>query len=281
MLKRCSRVPITNLQKRILTALILVSGVVSCIIFLDPPTFGWVAALFFLSAAWEWSRLSGFESIWGRLFCVFSLFALGLCILIALQGFNSILLPIITTLPILLFWIMALIAVIVYPRAQHFLKSKCVGVVVGCFLLGPAYFFLMALKGLDPKWVLYVLALVCACDTGAYFVGKRYGQKKLAPLLSPGKTWEGVLGGMACGLIVIGLSAVYLEPKVSIFNWMLLGFITLVFSIVGDLFESLFKRLRGLKESGSLLPGHGGVLDRIDSLTAAIPIFGIGLLFLG
>ena len=153
------------------------------------------------------------------------------------------------------------------------------GVVAGCLVLVPSWFLLVALQHRNPWLVLYILSLIWVCDIAAYFVGKRFGKYKLAPKLSPGKTWEGVLGAYVGGLFVILVGYHYLAQDHSLFSWVMLGLITITFSIVGDLFESLFKRLRNLKDSGTLLPGHGGVLDRIDSITAAVPIFAIGFMF--
>lgn len=274
----------SSLQKRLLTASWLIPLVIGSIVFLDLKAFAIMSALIFLGGVWEWSRLAGFESTLGRLFCVASLLLLDFCSLIALQALETFgpdhkIFAIICL--VFLFWMIALMGIIIYPRAHYLFSSKGVGILIGAALLGPFWGSLIILKALDPQWILYVLALVWSCDTGAYFIGKGYGKKKLAPVLSPGKTWEGVLGGISCGFIVIGLGALYLEPRMPLLHWMILGFMTLVFSIVGDLFESLFKRLRGLKDSGSLLPGHGGILDRIDSLTAALPIFCVGMLFFG
>ena len=137
----------------------------------------------------------------------------------------------------------------------------------------------MALQHRNPWLVLYILSLIWVCDIAAYFVGKRFGKHTLAPKLSPGKTWEGVLGAYAGGLLVVIVGYLYLDQDLSLFSWVMLGLICITFSIVGDLFESLFKRLRNLKDSGTLLPGHGGVLDRIDSITATVPIFAIGFMF--
>ena len=129
------------------------------------------------------------------------------------------------------------------------------------------------------KPVLYLLLLVWAADIGAYFAGKRFGRLKLAPRVSPNKTWEGLLGGVGGALVVAAAGAfVFRLPPVP---FIALGLALVMASIVGDLTESLFKRQAGLKDSGTLLPGHGGVLDRIDSLTSSVPFFVLGLGWLG
>jgi phosphatidate cytidylyltransferase len=126
---------------------------------------------------------------------------------------------------------------------------------------------------------LWLLLLVIAADIGAFFAGRRFGRHKLAPRVSPGKTWEGALGGLlAVGLVAL-VGAVHLSLPVA--AGMAFGCAVGIFSVIGDLTESMFKRAAGLKDSGSVLPGHGGILDRIDSLTAAAPLYALGLLGAG
>ena len=133
-----------------------------------------------------------------------------------------------------------------------------------------------------PAWALYAVLIVWAADTGAYFVGVRYGKNKLAPRISPGKTWEGFFGGIA-GSLLIALAAFALLGLgwTSVPGLLVLTAITALFSVAGDLFESLLKRHAGAKDSSDLIPGHGGVLDRLDSLLAALPIFVVGKQWLG
>ena len=131
--------------------------------------------------------------------------------------------------------------------------------------------------------LIYMLTLVWLADIGAYFAGRRFGKNKLAPMISPGKTWEGVYGGIIANLLwmllIFWLSGDWLEVGLLLF--LLIGLATVVVSIVGDLFESVLKREAGVKDSGRLLPGHGGILDRIDSVIAATPVFVSGLLLAG
>jgi phosphatidate cytidylyltransferase len=130
-----------------------------------------------------------------------------------------------------------------------------------------------------PKWVLFALVLIWAADIGAFFVGRRFGRTRLAPNVSPGKTWEGVVGGLVASALVAALgSGLFGQPPL----WFVpLCLAVVAFSIVGDLTESLLKRFAGLKDSGSLFPGHGGVMDRIDSVTGAAPILLFVLIKLG
>ena len=146
-------------------------------------------------------------------------------------------------------------------------------------VLIPAWLALVRLHAQGPALMLFLLLLVVAADIGAYFAGRHFGRNKLAPRVSPGKTWEGVMGGVV-GAAVVALVGVSIF-HVSAAPFIGLSLVTVLASVVGDLTESLFKRHAGVKDSGSLLPGHGGVLDRVDSVTAAAPIFLVGLERLG
>ena len=130
-----------------------------------------------------------------------------------------------------------------------------------------------------PTYVMFLLLLVWAADVGAYFAGRAFGRHALAPLVSPKKTWEGAAGGVVLAALVAAGGVEWFHRPAGPF--IALAMVTVVASIVGDLTESLFKRNAGLKESGKLLPGHGGVLDRIDSVTAAAPVFALGLGLIG
>jgi phosphatidate cytidylyltransferase len=149
----------------------------------------------------------------------------------------------------------------------------------GLLTLIPAWVALMNLHSTPdygPRYALFLLLLIWIADSGAYFVGRRWGRTKLAPRISPGKTWEGVVGALTVTLAVAGAGAVSLGVR----RWgafILICVITVSFSVVGDLPESMLKRQYHTKDSGHLLPGHGGILDRVDSLTAAAPIFLLGL----
>ena len=162
----------------------------------------------------------------------------------------------------------------------HPLLRLCLGLPV----LLPAWLSLVALHGrghAGPELVLYLLVLVWGVDTAAYFAGRRWGRRKLCPHVSPGKTWAGLYGALLCGLIlgaVFGLGAGLVFPEMLLFT--LLTLVTVLASVIGDLLESLLKRSAAVKDSGTLLPGHGGVLDRVDSLTAAAPVFVAGLMLM-
>lgn len=279
------------LKKRLITASILLPLVILGIVYLPIVYFSVISAVVFLLAAWEWTLLSGCQSIRERILGVFGmllwivLIALLLCGAIILWNHfpldhlsftTSVLFPL-----TILIWCLALLAIVVYPRYSRLYASKASSLLIGACILVPAFVFLILLEEVNPHYLLYVMCLIWSADTGAYFAGRRYGQHKLAERVSPGKTWEGVLGGVLLSLVVVSAGYSILEVPTPFFGWAMLGIITVLFSIVGDLFESLFKRLRNIKDSGTLLPGHGGILDRMDSLIAAVPIFIIGIELLG
>jgi len=177
-----------------------------------------------------------------------------------------------------LWWVAALAWVMFAPRRV----AAGTAALAGLCALVPAWLALARLRLAGPRgaeWVLFCLLLVWMADIGAYFAGRRFGRRRLAPEVSPGKTWEGVLGGVAaCIPVAVGGSFWFSVP---LGGFLVLCLAAVSASIVGDLTESLLKRFAGVKDSGTLFPGHGGVMDRIDSLTAAAPVLLLGLTVLG
>jgi phosphatidate cytidylyltransferase len=172
----------------------------------------------------------------------------------------------------LVWWFAALIWAFFYPTPI----ARPVGWICGALVLVPAYVALVSLYSLRPSALLFALVIIWAADIGAYFAGKSFGRVKLAPRISPGKTWEGVIGGLvAVVLVLIAVRLYWIEINVAVIIPFCLAVATL--SVVGDLTVSMFKRSAGLKDSGRVFPGHGGVLDRIDSVTAAAPLFALGI----
>jgi phosphatidate cytidylyltransferase len=160
--------------------------------------------------------------------------------------------------------------------------NPALAAIAGVLALVPAWLALVQLSQVParaPSYLLFVLVLVFAADIGAYFAGRNFGRLKLAPRVSPGKTWEGVLGGLISAALVAVVGAHWFALPLA--RFLPLCTAVAAVSIVGDLTESMFKRYAGLKDSSNLLPGHGGILDRIDSLTAATPVFALGLMWLG
>jgi phosphatidate cytidylyltransferase len=174
-------------------------------------------------------------------------------------------------------WVLALLWLMLAPtRHQRVLTLLC-----GFAVLAPAFVALARLQvsvngfARGPFIVLWLVLMVCAADIGAYFAGRRFGRRKLAPSVSPGKTWEGALGGLLMvATVALGGALYFALPALAA---LALGCCVCAFSIIGDLTESMFKRSAALKDSSSLLPGHGGLLDRLDSVTAAAPLYALGL----
>lgn len=267
------------LKQRVLTALVLGVLVIGSVLLLPSLWFSLIVLAALCYAGWEWSRLIALTSTAARTGFVATIIVLTL---LSAPHVDS-LAFIFTVFSItLLFWIFAVQRLLRFASNPGAQDSRIVGVVCGLFTLVPTWVALVALhRGGEagPGYVLLLLALVWAADTGAYFAGKRWGRRKLAPTISPGKTVEGVYGGVAAalGIAIVGYFA--LDPQTrSLALFVAIALATVAFSVLGDLFESMVKRQRSLKDSGSLLPGHGGMLDRIDSLTAAAPFFALGML---
>ncbi|HZW59148.1 MAG TPA: phosphatidate cytidylyltransferase [Woeseiaceae bacterium] len=260
------------LRQRIISACIAVPLLFAVLFVLPPGAARAVIAAVMLTAAWEWSGLLLAGGRAARLAYVVLFGALQAAVLSLPDG--PLTLQLVMSLA-LAWWGLALLWVTLYPTPVPLLLRW----VAGMLVMIPAWLALDFLYRLEPALLLFMLVIVWAADIGAYFAGKRWGRVKLAPGISPGKTWEGVLGGM---LLVLALAAV--RGLVAGNNLgVLLPFCLAValLSIVGDLTVSIFKRNAGLKDSGKLFPGHGGLLDRIDSVTAAAPLFALGVSWAG
>ena len=264
-----------SLRKRIITAVVLVVLFLGVLLWLPPIATVIVMTVLVLAGAWEWSAfLRAHLNITRAAYVVVvALLLPGAWYATALpDGLQVVLLT------ALVWWFVALAWIIFAPRAVAPWSAGLAGVLA----LVPAWLALVRLR-LDlphgAQWVLFTLLLVWSADIGAYFAGHRYGRTRLAPNVSPGKTWEGVLGGFALSAIVaVGGSAWFGLP---LYSFVPLCLAAVGFSIVGDLTESLLKRFAGVKDSGTLFPGHGGVMDRIDSVTSAAPVLFFGLTMLG
>lgn len=265
------------LKRRILTALILIPLVIFLVLRLSPAEFCIFTGIVVLLAAWEWCLLLGVSRFPHCLIYP---------AVIALLLVASLFLPVSYALyPVLIGWILAAVLIFIYPKGQsRWGQSILWRGLMGILVLVPCWlainFMHASMNG--AYMVLFLLALVWTADSAAYFAGKKWGKHKLAPAVSPGKTWEGVAGALfATFLLTVIVLAVFKVPYVQWFCSILLSLVTVVFSIIGDLFESMLKRNEKIKDSGKLFPGHGGLLDRIDSLTAAAPIFALGAIWMG
>lgn len=268
------------LLRRILTALTLIPLVVAGVLYLPDSYLALILAVVVLLGGWEWTRLAMVESVVGRV-----LF-LGLLGLLLVAGWLLLLEMPWSTLWVSsiasLWWLLVTLMLIRY-RPGSAMAASPLKLLYGVMVLFPPWFSLLAIHRLPedgPLLVLFIMVLIWVADTGAYFSGRRFGRVKLAPHISPGKTREGVYGALL-GAVLCGLLLYQLRPQTGALALLILFCLLLALvSVVGDLFESLLKRQAGLKDSGQLLPGHGGMLDRIDSLTAAAPVYLLGLLLL-
>ncbi len=260
------------LKQRIITALILLPIALCGFFLLEGTGFALFIGLVVTLGAWEWARLAGFTAQSARV---------GYAAIVALMLFFMHLLPGLAPWVLgaaVLWWAVATYLVLTYPgSAAHWSSAAC-KLVIGLLILLPAWQGLVQIKQAPlGNWlIMAVMVLVWGADIGAYFSGRKFGKRKLAPHVSPGKSWEGVYGGLALSLVLTAIVGVVRDWNFGQILIGLLGAAIIVFiSVVGDLTESMFKRQSGVKDSSNLLPGHGGVLDRIDSLTAAIPIFAV------
>lgn len=258
------------LKLRIITAVISLV-VIGVVLFMLPPTYAEIIiGLLLVAGAWEWSGFLDLRKTAAR----------GLYTAIAtacLAGIYFMLPKLTESLLLIAFawWFVAFLWTFKYPtRIPLPVRWVC-----GLLVIVPLYAALLLLFRLGVEYLLFTLLIVWAADAGAYFAGKAFGRVKLAPAISPGKTWEGVIGGLALvAALAVGVG-IWQDVNISVFVPFCLAVAAL--SVVGDLTVSMFKRTAGVKDSGSLFPGHGGVLDRIDSVAAAAPLFALGLGWLG
>ena len=264
----------SGLKQRIATALVLVPLLLAAIFMLPNMAWALLMSVAAALASLEWGRLAGYD----RGGCTFFTAAVtATCLGFIAFASSAPSLADVTASVTVLFYVVALLFwAIAAPlwlfRGWHATQPLLLGV-VGWIVLVPAWLAIVALQN-APRFLLAALFAVWIADIAAYFAGRRFGRRKLAPQISPGKTWEGVAGAFAAVVIYALLAGFVLQPSAGLSDRarMLIFFLALtVLGIVGDLFESWIKRGAGAKDSGNLLPGHGGVLDRVDSLTAALP----------
>ena len=261
------------LKQRIITAAILMVVVFVGVLLLPNPVFAVLSLIALISiGGWEWSRLVTLEDFHRGLFVAWLL----LLAYMAYQWDDSRWVFIVLGV---VWWAVALVLLSIYESGTTLYKDhKWLLRIAAFFVLVPAWVAIITLHQHYPQLVLYLILLVASADTGAYFAGKAFGKNKLAPELSPGKTKEGMLGGLTGALVLSVFAAGYFAlPAQDWFYFIALSVAVALISVAGDLFESLIKREAGQKDSGNILPGHGGILDRIDGLLAALPLFTLGI----
>lgn len=286
------------LKERVLSAIVMVILAVIALFWLSPLAFTIGLSAIIVLGMWEWVQFAGFKRPIARAIVAFVVTCLLIFPIIAGTSYiQATRFLTDETTPLLfiggIWWLIAFALVVSYPKsADIWAKSVVAKFIFGFCTLIPFLIGTLALRfyqyNLDEHQgtylLLYVFLLVWGADSGAYFAGRAFGKHKLAPKVSPGKSWEGAIGGVITSAI-IAVIFLNLTPdnvfgrELNTTTFIVLSVITVAVSILGDLSESMFKRQAGIKDSSQLIPGHGGILDRIDSLTAAVPVFAIGFFF--
>ena len=274
-------------RTRLLAALVMGPVAIGSVLFLPTPWLVAMAAILFLAGLWEWFRLAEIDDTLQRT----TLLVANLALMVALvwaqsRGGGSLPLFRLAIVAGVIWWLLAMLWLKHYEFASdHDTHARAFKLAAGTLAVVPAWCALALIHVSEPndhRWLLLALFVIWAADTGAYFVGRKLGKHKLSPRISPNKTVEGLIGGAVTALLVAMIGAPLAGatfgqlPAVA-----LVVLATVGFSVVGDLYESLLKRHVGAKDSGDLIPGHGGILDRIDSVLAALPVFALGKEWLG
>ncbi|MEP6633704.1 MAG: phosphatidate cytidylyltransferase [Luteimonas sp.] len=275
-------------RTRVLAALTMAPFVIAAVLFLPTPWVVAVAAVMFLAGLWEWLKLADIDDTLARTV----LLVVNLALMVALvwasrsnSGGSMILFELMIVLGVV-WWLLAMIWLKHYDFASdHDTHARVFKLAAGTLAVIPAWCALGVIHAGQPnghRWLLIALAIVWAADSGAYFAGRKFGKRKLSPRISPNKTVEGMIGGLLAAVAVALIGAPLAGADVAqLPAVVLVAVIAVGFSVVGDLFESLLKRHVGAKDSGDLIPGHGGILDRIDGVLAALPVFALGKAWLG
>lgn len=286
------------LKERILSAIVMIAVAIGALFALSPLPFTLAIAAIIVLGMWEWAQFAGFKRPIARAIVGFVTFGLLFFpIIAATSHIQASRFLTDETTPLLfvgcIWWLVAFGLVITYPKsAEIWAKSVSAKFIFGFCTLVPFLIGTLALRFYQYNvneyqglyLLLYVFLLVWGADSGAYFAGRAFGKHKLAPKVSPGKSWEGAIGGVITSAII---AVIFLKTtpenvfgrELDTTAFVVLSIITVAVSILGDLSESMFKRQAGIKDSSNLIPGHGGILDRIDSLTAAVPVFATGFFF--
>lgn len=269
-------------KRRVITAIALVLGLLALLFNLNPLNFSLIVALIVLLAGWEWGNLMGLESKRHK-FSYIALLALTIATAaLSLDLFGTLNISLGQTLCLIasVLWAVVFLWIQGYPSSAILWSPRPILGLLGLALLTVTWVAIALIihQPHGPWLLLFAFAVVALADVGGYVAGNLFGKHKLAPLVSPGKTWEGFFGGIFLQCILIASMASFMPEKITTVMLVALVIPVSLYSVLGDLFESMIKRHSGVKDSGNILPGHGGVLDRIDGLIAALPLF--ALLFL-
>lgn len=256
------------LKTRIWTSMVLMAGFLTAVFLLPAIYWAFLMLVFVSIALWEWAGMAAFNKLWRTIY-VASIAILGAVVTLADDMAMPALQPQVMFYSILLAVFFWLILTPAWLIARFEIRQPFILALVGLVILFPTWLALVSMRDISPWLLLMVMGAVWIADSAAYFTGKRFGKRKLAPQISPGKTWEGVFGAW----LAVSIYGLILCLSMSLSYWVIVGLLGItVLSIMGDLLESLIKRQAGVKDSGTLLPGHGGVLDRIDGLTSSLPL---------
>nr|BET44440.1 MAG: phosphatidate cytidylyltransferase [Candidatus Aschnera chinzeii] len=263
----------------------LIPLVIAALFLLPVNLFGYLIIVISTLAAWEWSQFLGWKQQYKRIIITILFFIILLVLQLSLDDLTTI-----SKKPIIIYillagfiwWLIAIILVITFHvSGKLWSRSALLKILFGVLTILPFYCGMLALKSFNyyksafigPWLILYVMLLVWSSDIGAYFFGFVFGKHKLAVHISPGKTFEGMLGGILTSIFVCWLFSIFVHGMNIPITFLIYSVFVVIISVFGDLTESMLKRNSGIKNSSNLIPGHGGILDRIDSLTAAVPIY--------
>ncbi|WP_216782748.1 phosphatidate cytidylyltransferase [Candidatus Profftia tarda] len=278
------------LKSRIITTVILVPSMIISLFMLPPLGFAVMTLIICMLAAWEWGKLAGFAINSQRIWCALFFGLVLVAMLFSFYVFNFSVHVIGGSLwAAIIWWMFALLLVLFYPKSAVWWKhSRILKIIFGAATIVPFFGSTIALRQYGYKinsdqgiWcLLYIMVLVWCIDSSAYMFGNLFGKNKISPKISPGKTWEGFIGSLTTSTIISWVFSFYAPPRFIPAHLIFYSIIVAMSSMLGDLTESMFKREAGIKDSSFLIPGHGGILDRIDSLTAAVPVFAFFMLLI-
>lgn len=260
-------------KARLISTLILLPVAIAGILFLPTWVVTFGSGIVFALAAWEWLHITLSRRAKVRFILLLALIIFAVSMVIIRVN------PLWLYYFALMWWLLAFCGICYYPKYEKAWKQYGLQPVAALLMFIPPWLAFSSLHGLEdgPVWVLLGCALIWGCDVGAYCFGKAWGKTKLVPKVSPNKTWVGLYGGYFTSGVIMWVFYRWYEPEFSLCFAFWLCVVTVTFAVIGDLFESMIKRIYGVKDSGKLIPGHGGVFDRVDSMLAAFPVYCLGL----